>query len=216
MELHETSKIKVFALIQANISEVWEDYNSPESILQWNYASDAWHCPSAENDLRIGGEFCYRMEDRDSGSGFWFGGAYNEIISSMLIKYTLWDLRQVTINFESLGNDLTKIMIEFEPDKKNSAELQQSGWQAILDNFKNFMHFKTMNQPAITKLQEILERTTKSSEVIFAPEYDSYKMYPEDLQNLYDFMVKNDLIVDVEPGISIRITSSGYYFAKYK
>ena len=26
----------------------------PEHIIHWNFASDDWHCPTAENDLIIG------------------------------------------------------------------------------------------------------------------------------------------------------------------
>jgi len=31
------------------------------------------------------------------------------------------------------------LIVEFEPESENSTELQQQGWQAILDNFANYV-----------------------------------------------------------------------------
>jgi hypothetical protein len=32
----------------------------------------------------------------------------------------------------------TEIIIVFDPENENSIEMQKGGWQAILDNFKNY------------------------------------------------------------------------------
>lgn len=125
----------VKTIIESDIKRAWDCFTMPEHIVQWNFASPEWHCPSAENDLRVGGKFCYRMEAKDGSFGFDFWGIYDEIIPYEKIAYTLGDNRKVEILFQV--EDGKVIVIEdFETEKANSEELQRQGWQAILDNFK--------------------------------------------------------------------------------
>ncbi|WP_083891395.1 SRPBCC domain-containing protein [Cyanobium gracile] len=67
-------QITIEVNIAAPIDEVWKAWTSPADIQQWNAASEDWHCPSAEIDLRAGGKFSYRMEAKDGSMGFDFGG----------------------------------------------------------------------------------------------------------------------------------------------
>ena len=127
--------ITVSVDVESPVSKVWKYWTSPEHIMQWNNASDDWHTPRAENDLRAGGKFLYRMEAKDGSMGFDFSGEYDEIVEFKLIRYTLADSRKVTIEFSGTGN-VTQIVETFEAETENSAELQQYGWQCILDNFK--------------------------------------------------------------------------------
>lgn len=127
--------ITVSVDVESPVSKVWKYWTSPEHIMQWNNASNDWHTPRAENDLRAGGKFLYRMEAKDGSMGFDFSGEYDEIVEFKLIRYTLADSRKVTIEFSGTGN-VTQIVETFEAETENSAELQQYGWQCILDNFK--------------------------------------------------------------------------------
>jgi len=45
------------------------------------------------------------------------------------------DGRKADVLFTNNEND-TRVTILFEPESENSLELQQEGWQAILDSFK--------------------------------------------------------------------------------
>ncbi len=45
------------------------------------------------------------------------------------------DGRRCTVTFEPNG-EKTNVTTIFEPEQINTTELQQQGWQAILDNFK--------------------------------------------------------------------------------
>jgi hypothetical protein len=54
-----------------------------------------------------------------------------------LLEYTLDDGRKVWIEFSPEGNG-TKVVERFEPDTHHPAEMQQAGWQAIMDNFKTY------------------------------------------------------------------------------
>ncbi len=129
------TKIKVETTVNAGIEKVWSYWTLPEHVMNWNFASDEWHCPKAKNDLRNGGKFCYTMASKDGKSSFDFEGFYDEVIVNKKIAYTLGDGRQVTIEFEN-EDGMTKITETFDPENINSEELQRNGWQSILNNFR--------------------------------------------------------------------------------
>lgn len=130
--------ITVEAIINAPVKKVWEFWTDPKHIIHWNQVSHAWHTPKAENDLRVGGKFLSRMEDKDGNSGFDFSGVYDEIKTYNLISYTIDDGRKVKITFNGNKNE-TKVLETFQAESTNSLELQREGWQAILDNFKHYV-----------------------------------------------------------------------------
>jgi uncharacterized protein YndB with AHSA1/START domain len=135
MESKEKSIISVQAIIKAPVETVWKKWTNPKDIVQWNNASDDWHTPMAENDLRVGGKFLSRMEAIDGSMGFDFHGVYDDIEENELIAYTMGDGRKATITFSGSGME-TKVVETFEAEDINPIELQRGGWQAILDNFK--------------------------------------------------------------------------------
>ena len=137
MEKSKKTIIKVQTIIDAPIEHVWKCWTNPEDIVHWNYASDDWHTPKAENNLRVGGSFSYRMEAKDGSMGFDFCGIYDKVFINRQIDYTLGDDRKVSITFSFL-NDKTQIVEFFEAEDVNTIELQRGGWQAILDNFKKY------------------------------------------------------------------------------
>lgn len=57
--------ITVKSTINASIEKVWKIWTTPEHIMKWNNASDDWHTPFAENDLKVGGKFKYTMASKD-------------------------------------------------------------------------------------------------------------------------------------------------------
>lgn len=134
---NEKHTITVEATVNAPVEKVWELWTKPEHITKWNNASDDWHTPYAENDLRVGGRFSSRMEARDGSFAFDFGGVYDEVKTNEYIAYTLDDGRKVKISFQANGG-ATKVTESFEAEDTNPIEMQQGGWQAILDNFKKY------------------------------------------------------------------------------
>lgn len=137
MNTIENKKITVESTINAPVEKVWNWWTAPEHIIHWNHASDDWHTPAAENDLRMGGKFSYRMEAKDGSFGFDFWGNYTNIENHRFIGITLGDGRKVELRFSVEGNK-TKIIESFEPEDTNPFEMQKSGWQAILDNFRKY------------------------------------------------------------------------------
>lgn len=128
-------RIKICAVIDAPPENVWECWTEPLHITQWNFASDDWCCPSAENDLKVGGRFKSRMEAKDGSFGFDFEAVYDEISTLKTLSYTMDDGRKSTTTFEAQG-DSTKVTTVFDAEEENSIDMQRDGWQAILNNFK--------------------------------------------------------------------------------
>lgn len=129
--------LTVEATVNASLEKVWNFWTTPEHIMQWNSASPDWHTPSAQNDLRTGGTFSSRMEAKDGSFGFDFGGVYDEVIPHQTIAYTMGDGRKVRIEFAEAHSGV-RISEHFEAETENSLEMQQAGWQAIMDNFKKY------------------------------------------------------------------------------
>ena len=137
METKEKPIITVEAVVNAPVEKVWESWTTPEHITKWCSASDDWHVPRAENDVRVGGSFLTRMEAKDGSFGFDFVGVYDAVKPNEYIEYTIGDGRNVKIHFTPQGNK-TKVTESFEPEGTNPVEMQKGGWQAILNNFKKY------------------------------------------------------------------------------
>lgn len=141
-------KINVDTLVNADIETVWEHWNNPTSIKNWCHANESWECPHAENDLQVGGSFLAKMSAKDGSSAFDFTGTYTEVVDFSKIKYTMDKAkedaapRECEVIFTDLGNGTTKIEQQFCAEVSNSIEAQQSGWNAILENFKKFVESK--------------------------------------------------------------------------
>jgi uncharacterized protein YndB with AHSA1/START domain len=129
--------LTVQATVAVPIDLAWNAFTQPTHVVNWNNASDDWHCPSAKNDLSVGGRFVYVMAARDGSMSFDFGGTYDAVKLHELISYTMDDGRKVTVTFAKEGNG-THVTESFEAESMNSLELQQGGWQAILDNYKKY------------------------------------------------------------------------------
>lgn len=132
-----TTSITVQNTTNAPVEKVWEYWTAPEHITKWCQASDDWHAPYADNDLREGGSFKTTMAAKDGSFSFDFGGIYDKVETHKTIEYTLGDGRKVKVNFKADGN-ATHITETFDAESTHSVEMQRGGWQAILDNFKRY------------------------------------------------------------------------------
>lgn len=129
-------KISIRSTVSASRQKVWNYYTQPEHITKWNFADPSWHCPSATNDLKVGGRYVARMEAKDGSFGFDFDAVYTEINIGENFTYEFGG-RFATVEFIESGGQ-TEVIITFDPESENSIELQRAGWQSILDNFKNY------------------------------------------------------------------------------
>ena len=127
--------ITVSTSVDASIEKVWNAWNAPEHITQWYFASDDWHAPKAENDLQVGKKFSITMSAKDGSFSFDLIGEYLNIKENEYIEYNLEDGRNVQITFDIADHNVF-ITESFEPENENPEEMQRTGWQAILNNFK--------------------------------------------------------------------------------
>ena len=127
-------KITIETIVHADARTVWDAWNTPADIMQWNSASDDWHTTRSAVDLRAGGAFSSRMEARDGSVGFDFEGTFTHVVPLERIEYRMSDGREVTVEFIPQGDGVLVREI-FDAESENSPEMQRDGWQAILDNF---------------------------------------------------------------------------------
>ncbi|HAJ98789.1 MAG TPA: activator of HSP90 ATPase [Bacteroidales bacterium] len=130
------ARITIQTTVSAEKQKVWDYYTLPKHITQWNFADPSWHCPTASNDLKIGGKYAARMEAKDGSFGFDFEAVYIELNQGENFTYEFGG-RLATVEFIE-SNGQTEVIVSFDPETENSIELQRNGWQAILDNFKNY------------------------------------------------------------------------------
>jgi uncharacterized protein YndB with AHSA1/START domain len=134
----ETTKVTIQATVIADSQKAWDYYTQPEHITQWNFALEDWQCPTASNDLKVGGKYIARMEAKDGSFGFDFEAIYSEIEIGESFLYSMPNGREVKVTFESRGNQ-TEITVTFDAETQHSIEMQKNGWQAILNNFKTYV-----------------------------------------------------------------------------
>ncbi|GGC40156.1 activator of HSP90 ATPase [Parapedobacter defluvii] len=139
--MEPVSRITVEATANAPVADVWKAWNTPGDIMKWNTPDPSWHTPSSENDLRVGGKFKNRMEAKDGSFGFDFEGIYDKVELHKEITYTMPNGRTATTLFTSQDGN-TYIETTFDAETENDPEFQKQGWQAILDNFVNYVESK--------------------------------------------------------------------------
>lgn len=131
-------KLTVTTEVDKTINDVWKFFNDPQHIIKWNFAHESWECPSAKNDLKVGGKLEVRMQAKDGSFGFDLVGIYDEVNENQSLKYHFEDGRNIEVIFEKLSDDTTKVTENFDPENQNPLDFQKDGWQAILDNFKKY------------------------------------------------------------------------------
>lgn len=137
METENKTALTVHTTVKAPVEKVWKFWTEPAHISNWCQASDDWHVPAAENDLQEGGRFSTTMAAKDGSMRFDFDGVYSKVKPHQAIGYTIADGRKVEIAFTGRGGE-TEIVETFEAEDTFPLEVQQGGWQAILDSFKKY------------------------------------------------------------------------------
>ena len=148
------NQITITTTIQAPIHKVWAAFTQPEHITEWNFADTSWECSEAINNFTVGEKFVFTMAAKDGSSSFDFSGTYTQIIPHETISYTLDDNREVTTNFEDMEGQVV-VTQTFQPEDSNPIEMQKSGWQSILDNFKDYLENTMDDEDLEEELEEM-------------------------------------------------------------
>ncbi len=139
--METAQKVKVKTVVNAPLEMVWNAWNTPADIKQWNTAQDDWHTTRSTVDLREGGKFVSRMEAKDGSEGFDFEGTYTRIVPRRTIEYRMSDGREVKVEFVERA-DSVLVKETFDAETENPPELQRDGWQSILQNFARHVEAK--------------------------------------------------------------------------
>jgi uncharacterized protein YndB with AHSA1/START domain len=134
-------KITVEAVVDAPLDKVWNAWNAPDDIQQWNTAQGDWHTTRSTVDLREGGKFHSRMEAKDGSAGFDFEGTYTRVEPQRALAYRMEDGREVEVEFVDHADGVL-VRETFDAETENPPELQRQGWQAILDSFRRHVEAK--------------------------------------------------------------------------
>lgn len=134
-------KITIERVVNAKLDQVWDTWNNPEDIKQWNSPHESWHTTSSEVDLRKGGKFRSRMEAKDGSAGFDFEGTYTRVVPREVVEYGMSDGREVTVEFAERADGVL-VKETFDAESENPPEVQREGWQGILDNFARYVEAK--------------------------------------------------------------------------
>jgi uncharacterized protein YndB with AHSA1/START domain len=133
--------ITIQTLVKSQLNKVWDAWNNPADIKQWNSAQEDWHTTSSTVDLREGGKFTSRMEAKDGSVGFDFEGTYTRVVPHKAIEFRMSDGREVKVEFVE-QSDGVLVRETFEAETENTPEFQRQGWQSILDNFGRHVEAK--------------------------------------------------------------------------
>ncbi len=132
-----TVQVTIKTTVNKPLNQVWDCLINPEHIKGWKFANDEWHCPKAVNNLVEGGAFAYTMAAKDGSMEFDFSGKFTEIKPCEKLVYELDDNRAVWFDLVDKG-DSVEVTERFETETQNPVELQEVGWQCILNNFKKY------------------------------------------------------------------------------
>lgn len=130
--------ITIEVVVNAPLQKVWKYWNEPEHIVNWAFASDDWEAPAAANQVHVGGKFTTTMAAKDKSTSFDFSGIYTIVEDHQRLEYDMDDCRHVRVEFSEVPEGV-KVVETFDPEAENPDEMQRSGWQAILNNFKKYV-----------------------------------------------------------------------------
>jgi uncharacterized protein YndB with AHSA1/START domain len=138
METFDT--ITIERVIDAPRKRVWRAWIDPEDLCGWFNAGQGWTTPSAQVDVRPGGEFHIAFKGPEPGQGFDFGGTYREVVEPDRLVMVIGDGRPVTVTFEEAeGGKKTKLTLVLALEKVNAEEKQREGWTAMVENLSKHL-----------------------------------------------------------------------------
>lgn len=87
--------------------------------------------------LQVGGAFSSRMEAKDGSMGFDFEGVYTAVEPERRLAYDFGD-RKAEVTFTEVEGG-THVRVAFDPETIHPEDMQRDGWQAIHNNFKQYV-----------------------------------------------------------------------------
>lgn len=156
--LPQSPLVEVTRTFRASVERVWNAWSNAELVKQW-WGPNAFTAPDAKTDFRVGGKYLFAMKDTN-GKVTWSGGNYQEIVPNKKIV-TLdyfadangnmisakeaglpgeWPNElYVTVEFESLNPEQTKMTISHEGIPKDMHDDCVQGWSESIDKLQKLV-----------------------------------------------------------------------------
>jgi uncharacterized protein YndB with AHSA1/START domain len=133
--------VRIERTFDAPAEEVFDAWTSEEVMRRWLHAGHDWETPSAEVDLRVGGEVRIVMRD-PSGAEVGMGGEYTLIERPHRLEFT-WsfsdhpgNLQRIELQFTEWEGRTTVVMVNSDISTEQRRDEQLDGWQKCLDNLE--------------------------------------------------------------------------------
>jgi uncharacterized protein YndB with AHSA1/START domain len=135
--------LRIERTFDASAQAVFEAWTSEEVMRRWFHANPDWETPTAEVDLRVGGEVRVVMRDPSDGAEYGARGRYTVVEPPSLLAMTwVWDddpenPQMIELEFSERGGRTTVVMINSGIPTEGRRESQESGWNRCFDNLDN-------------------------------------------------------------------------------
>lgn len=78
VSLPSDREVRLARTFNAPRQRVWDAHTKPELVKQWQ-GYEGWDMPVCDMDVRVGGTYKWRWENREDGSGFGFFGRFTAV-----------------------------------------------------------------------------------------------------------------------------------------
>lgn len=150
--------VEVRRTFRAAVERVFKAWSDPEMVKQW-WGPKQYSAPSAKIDFRVGGKFTFAMKGPDK-KVMWSSGVYEEIAPNKKIVSSDYfsdedgtmisakaagmpgdwaDKLFVTVEFESLSKDQSKIVLKHEGIPKEMYDDHVKGWTESIDKLQKLV-----------------------------------------------------------------------------
>jgi uncharacterized protein YndB with AHSA1/START domain len=142
--------INVSKVIDGNIDTVWNALTKEEELKQW-YAPAEMTMPSAETDLRVGGNFTWTVRDAE-GNDYTAKGEFKEVVADgderKIVQTWTWVMGShdqehttlLTTTLERLSDNQTKVtMLHENIPSQEEFDSQNAGAQEVLDGLQRYI-----------------------------------------------------------------------------
>jgi len=135
-----TRVVRIERTFQASAEEVFDAWTSEEVIRRWFIPRAGWREPSAEVDLRVGGEIRVVMRDPE-GAPVGAGGEYTLIERPHRLAFT-WTFddepsnqQLIEIDFIEEGGGTRVVFVNSGISGEGRRDAQGDGWSHCFDEF---------------------------------------------------------------------------------
>ncbi|RKG34432.1 hypothetical protein D7V21_06680 [Acinetobacter guerrae] len=130
-------KISISVEVKASLEVVWQAFNDPEDIIQWD-SSEEWYTATACNDLRVGGQLKLEIVNRQDQTVMNFTATYTHVDEQKRIEWIDEEHRNVWVEFVQKGA-VVQMNQTFDADPDLPEQAQRIDWLSVLERFAHYV-----------------------------------------------------------------------------